>query len=198
MATSCVSLHVFGAYSAYSGDRVHVQSIWGLLSQQPENYPWDFNIVRSLSVFKSLLDTEHPTGTSARSTYDRSAIDRTFPPFRFWGVTVCMFLIGTRIVGGASISLLPEYRYQSDCCIAILVVCVIPICVVRNVSTGEACISSLAGCRRGLYLIECGRGSEKVRFCEEGNKRKVNPNMELKKPGLCLVVPLSSLANYLS
>ncbi|KAL4566827.1 hypothetical protein LXL04_030952 [Taraxacum kok-saghyz] len=38
---------------------------------------------------------------------------------------------------------------------------------------------------------------EKISFCEEGNKRKVNPNMELKKRGLCLV-PLSSLANYLS
>ncbi|CAI9283549.1 unnamed protein product [Lactuca saligna] len=37
---------------------------------------------------------------------------------------------------------------------------------------------------------------EKVGFCE-GNKRKVNPNMELKKRGLCLV-PLSSLANYFS
>ncbi|KAI3673786.1 hypothetical protein L6452_39916 [Arctium lappa] len=39
---------------------------------------------------------------------------------------------------------------------------------------------------------------EKVGTCEEENKRKVlNPNMELKKRGLCLV-PLSSLANYLS
>ncbi|KAI3688547.1 hypothetical protein L2E82_46191 [Cichorium intybus] len=36
---------------------------------------------------------------------------------------------------------------------------------------------------------------EKVGFVEEGNKRKINSNMELKKRGLCLV-PLSSLANY--
>ncbi|KAJ9568006.1 hypothetical protein OSB04_003972 [Centaurea solstitialis] len=39
---------------------------------------------------------------------------------------------------------------------------------------------------------------EKDGTFEEENKRRVlNPNMELKKRGLCLV-PLSSLANYLS